>query len=180
MIDKNADPTTKAIFDVLAERQRHRAQTDLANLFRNILRMNPQAKIEYPEYIGVFKKLEASDMGRLVRGRGKNPDRFIWKYNLKDLANKVKMNGISKLTTKQLELTTDAKIENPPKRRKTLKVERLTGRRIGVRDRNLKATEAKPEAITASQPDSVTINVSLAGMSQADRLAIIQLLKNGK
>lgn len=181
MIDKNADSTTKAIFDVLAERQRHRSQTDLANLFRNILKMNPETKIEYPEYIQVFKKLEASDMGRLVKGRGRNPDRFIWKYNLKDLANKVKMNGISKLTAKQMDLVSESKIETPVKRSKIIKVGKLKTRRTGPGSRLNKAMASQPEAMNAAPqvetvgPINITIQLD-PNMSQQDRVALIKLL----
>lgn len=177
-IDKNATTTSKLIFDVLAERQRHRQRTDLNNLFRIMQRAEPN--VEYKAFMEVFQKLDTNGMGRLVKGRGRNPDRFIWKYNLKDLAAKVKTGGITPSTKAQLDMVTDAKTMDLPKRSNTVKVGNLTGpkRKAGRPRKNAIQAKSEPIKATESKIETPTvINITLdPNMSQTDRIALFKLL----
>lgn len=170
-IDKNANPTVKAVFDVLSERQRSRKRTDIDNLFRQVLRGNPQA--DHKAFMDLFIGMDSNGMGRLIRGRGRNPNRFIWGYDLKAVAEKIKAGGVNPATVKQLDLVTKSKIESKalkrPKTQRQLKAKTKAAPKLRI------ASIVKPEANVASP---VVIQLQLPNtMSKADIEALVKLIK---
>lgn len=82
----NETPVAKAIFKALSDRQRQRSRTDISRLFRAI-RASDMPQLDEKQFLEVFKKLHSAGMGSLIIGRKNNPDRFAWKYSLKDMMN---------------------------------------------------------------------------------------------
>lgn len=80
--------TAGTIRDVLSKRIRFRHQTNL-NKFRNDL-LSAGHKIVEKEYIETFQKLDQLGVGSLIIGRRGKPNRFLWNYNLKDVAKSAK------------------------------------------------------------------------------------------
>lgn len=72
------------VFKNLQARERNNQQTDLTNMYRAIYKTNPE--IDQVDFLNVFKKLQEQHAGVLVIGRNGNSNRFIWKYNLKEVA----------------------------------------------------------------------------------------------
>lgn len=73
------------VFGALKERQRWRDRTDLTRLYKQLLEGG--LTVAEQEFLGVFKKLEDIGAGSVIIARKKNkPNRFAWKYNLKDVA----------------------------------------------------------------------------------------------
>jgi hypothetical protein len=70
----------ETIFSDFANRERFRDETNL-NRLPKLLNLDPDETME------VFKALQELGMGSIVIGRRKNPTRFVWHYNLKDVAN---------------------------------------------------------------------------------------------
>lgn len=175
-IDTKSDPTAKLVFDILAERNRHRQRTDIKNLFRMAQKI--ENKLDYPSFLEVFKKLQANDVGSLIIGRRGNPDRFVWNYNLKAFANKVKANGLNPTTLKQLDLVTDAKLPiNAVKRATRRPVKNATkGMRRGRKPR-LMASKSESQVNTAGP---LVLNINLGEMSLQDRQAFVELLAGVK
>jgi hypothetical protein len=101
-------PTAGTIRDVLSERIRFRHQTNL-NKFRNDL-LSAGHKIVEKEYIETFQKLDQLGVGSLIIGRRGKPNRFLWNYNLKDVAKSAK--GTAKATTPIVKV--EAKAEAAP------------------------------------------------------------------
>lgn len=85
-----SSPVAKEVFGVLSERQRYRRRTDLNRLY-NMLKMSGST-VSPDDFLNVFKTLQAAQVGSLVIGRKNNPNRFVWNYNLKDIA-KAAQNG---------------------------------------------------------------------------------------
>lgn len=77
-------PTAHIVFNSLARRQRFRYETNL-NKMKNIL-LNSGEKIVEDEFRALFRKLQDYGVGAIIYGRGSNPDKFKWNYNLRDLA----------------------------------------------------------------------------------------------
>lgn len=171
-IDTKKDPTTKLVFDILAERQRSRARTDIKNLFRQALKAEP--KLDYQDFLSVFKNLDAANFGKLIIGRRRNPDRFAWSYDLKDVATKVKANGISATTLKHLELVKPESVRN-------VQIKAKRGRKPNVR---VSKPRAKKEAVMSSNAVTevipTVIQIQLPEMSQADRVALFKILTGSK
>jgi hypothetical protein len=170
-IDKNANPTVKTVFEVLSERQRSRKRTDLNNLFRQVLRGNPNA--DHNAFMELFKGMDSNGMGKLVKGRGRNPDRFIWGYDLRQSAEKMRIGGVNPATKKQLDLVTEAKIETKTTKRPGRPVKRNIG--------SLKAKPrptAKIDYIAQPEASPVVIQLQLPNtMSKQDIEALIKLIK---
>jgi hypothetical protein len=90
MLDKNElktianeSPTSQAVFDHLASRQRFRVRTNLVKLKYDLIHNGK--KVVDNEYLGTFKKLHELGVGNLIVGRRGKPNRFIWNFNLKDI-----------------------------------------------------------------------------------------------
>lgn len=79
---------TKLTVDILSARQRMRRVTDLNNFYRFITKKHPD--IKDTDFLNVFKKLDNEGAGSLIIGRKNNPNRFIWNYNLKEVAESLK------------------------------------------------------------------------------------------
>lgn len=173
-IDTKKNPETKLVFDILAERQRSRAKTDIKNLFRQALQRTPKQELNYDAFLDVFRDLQASGAGSLIIGRRRNPDRFAWKYSLKDLASKIKINGISETTLKHLELI-------KPESVRTVQIKAKRGRKPNVR---VSKPQAKKEVVMASnavtEASPTVIQIQLSDMSQADRIALFKFLTGSK
>lgn len=119
-------PTSKAIFDSWIQRQRFSQKTNLDKFKGNLL--NQGEKIVDEEFQKTFKCLEDLGIGSIIHGRGKNPTRFIWNYNLKDVAQmsmgtlsgeKVIALPVNKKKTKRKVLTDEKPVGRP---RKTVSV----------------------------------------------------------
>lgn len=70
-----------AVFKEMAERKRFRREYSLKLLYKEL-----GDKIDEGEFFQVFKDLEKAGLGSIVQGRAGNPDRFVWAYNLLDVA----------------------------------------------------------------------------------------------
>jgi len=85
----NSNPTAKLVFEALSRRERAREATNL-NWFKYFLTSGGQ-QVASDQYIGVFKTLETLNVGKLISPKKNksgqtSPARFIWNYNLKDIA----------------------------------------------------------------------------------------------
>lgn len=110
--------TSKAIFDVLKDRKRFRRYTNLSQ-FNQVL-LNKGYKVVEDEYFDTFKALEKAGAGSLIIGRKGNPNRFIWDYNLKDVAKaasgeEVKAQVIKRGPGRPPKVTTILKVDERPK-----------------------------------------------------------------
>ena len=102
---------SELVFNVLSERNRHRSRTDLKNLYRSIKKMEPD--IDEEQFMAVFKGLAAAGAGSLIIGRRGNPNRFIWKYNLKAIADAAITSGVKPSTFEKL-ADKPVKVISPP------------------------------------------------------------------
>lgn len=75
----------QAIFKDMSDRERFRREYNLKRLFKE-LQEKTKATLDEREFLQTFKDLEAAGLGSIVLGRGKTADRWIWSYNLKDVA----------------------------------------------------------------------------------------------
>lgn len=110
--------TSKAIFEVLKDRKRFRRYTNLSQ-FNQVL-LNKGYKVVEDEYFDTFKALEKAGAGSLIIGRKGNPNRFIWDYNLKDVAKaasgeEVKPQVIKRGPGRPPKVTTVLKVDEKPK-----------------------------------------------------------------
>lgn len=80
----SSSEVSKAVFKALSDKQRARRATDLTNLFREVSAKDKT--IPEKEFLTVFKKLEEAKLGSLVIGRRNKHNRFLWNYNLKQVA----------------------------------------------------------------------------------------------
>jgi hypothetical protein len=71
------------IFKALGNRQRIRTQLDLTQMYRMMKR---ELGVGDQEFLAAFRLLEVQGAGSLIIGRRGNPNRFVWKYNLKQVA----------------------------------------------------------------------------------------------
>lgn len=80
----NSSEISKIVFKALSDKQRTRRATDLTNLFRTVSKLDQT--IPEREFLAVFKKLQDAKVGSLIIGRRSNHNRFVWNYNLKEVA----------------------------------------------------------------------------------------------
>lgn len=89
-------PTSAAIFKLLSKRERHRGVQDLRRLYNEMLAQG--TKVNQDEFMATFKRLDKAGIGSLIIGRGRNPSRFKWNYNLRILAeNALKGKGLDEV-----------------------------------------------------------------------------------
>lgn len=79
--------TEAIVLKTLTERQRVNKKTNLTHLFQSLKRDNEV--LNRDEFYSFFKDLQDRGLGVMIKGRRDNPDRFIWNYNLKEVAQKV-------------------------------------------------------------------------------------------
>lgn len=116
----NQSEATKAIFKALGKRVRFRRHTNI-QFFQYQLQT-----VSKEEIITTFKRLQELGLGVVVYGRGKNPDKFIWNYNLKDIykvaQGKKTLDECQRLVLVTNETHEEPKMRDGPKRDK---IERL-------------------------------------------------------
>lgn len=85
----NENATSKAVFQVLSSRKRYRKHTTL--LYFKALLERKGYEIVDNDLISTFQKLEKEGAGKVVYHRNtKEPLKFIWSYDLKDVAKLAK------------------------------------------------------------------------------------------
>lgn len=92
----HSNEPASAIFLALSQRERARKALNL-EILRHTMTSSGVA-VKQKDFYGVFKALEALGAGDLLFGRNGNPNLFVWKYDLKDIA-KIGL-GESKLKAK--------------------------------------------------------------------------------
>ena len=92
----NSSEISKIVFKALSEKQRARRATDLTHLYRAVSKMDKT--VQEKEFLKVFRQLEDADIGSLIIGRRNNHNRFVWNYNLKQVAQAAS----GKMDTKEL------------------------------------------------------------------------------
>lgn len=80
----NSSQASKAVFQAFADRQRQRSTTDLNRLYIKVSATDKT--VSEQEFLSVFRTLEEIGVGHLIIGRKNNPNRFKWRYNLREMA----------------------------------------------------------------------------------------------
>ncbi len=162
------------VLGILSERQRHRQRTDLKNLYRQSKKSDPN--IDEDKFMDVFRSLAAAGAGSLIVGRRGNPNRFIWKYNLKDIAEAAQTSGVKPSTFQSL-------ADKPKEEVKAV----AEPRKIKRSKRVIKAVQMKPKAevmvktrkprkqALAAKPGTF-LQIDLSTMSPEDVKALVDLV----
>jgi hypothetical protein len=159
------DQVSGLIYKVLGSRQRIRQQTDLTQLYRQIKKLDKT--VDEKSFLATFRKLELDGAGSLVIGRRGNPNRFVWKYNLKDVATRLNKNkSIDDL--KPLEETNSRLVQfTKPARKMAI-----------VKPKELKRTIQRQAAAVQAKPMlQIVINIP-EGTNKNDVQAYIDLAKD--
>lgn len=80
-----SNPAAVAVFADLCQRSRYRREFNIRHLFKRLRKIN--ALLDKDAIVAVFQRMQDLGLGALVHGRGMKPDRFVWKYNSKDVAS---------------------------------------------------------------------------------------------
>lgn len=80
----HSNTTASAIFLAFSQRERGRHVINLDLIYTRLEAEG--VRMSHTDYFGTFKRLEELDIGKLVYGRKGNANRFIWSYDLKDVA----------------------------------------------------------------------------------------------
>ena len=158
----------KLVFEVLSERQRHRQRTDLKNLYRAVKRNEPS--LDEDAFMDVFKGLDKAGAGSLIIGRRGNPNRFIWKYNLKAIAEAAQAGGIKASSFQELgnkPVETKPIVKRAKRRAKAVKMK--------AQDR-VAVTIQKPASKPMAAKQGTFLQIDLSTMSPADVAALIALV----
>lgn len=158
----------KTVFEMLADRQRINNKTNLDQFFVYLRNRVPNASDS--DLMSVFKSLEELGYGSIVYGRGNNPTRFLWNYNLSDVARK--------------ELGEDVEIR-PFTKRAPIKKKKVFTRKIAKKIKPIKFSKKQETAKPTAQVDStipvVSINLQLGkDISPKDIQALIELANSLK
>lgn len=145
-------------FNMLANRQRINNKTDILQFTRIIRNEVPEATEE--DTMAFFKSLQDEGKGVLIRGRGDNPTRFIWKYNLKEVAEQ----ALGKRQDASL-LDTKAKVLAKP-------VKAKRGRPVGSKNKTYKMKSGTRTEVQATQ--AIVFQLP-ANFSKEDVQALIDL-----
>lgn len=160
------DQVSGLVYKVLGARQRVRQQTDLTQLYKDIRRMDKT--VDEKDFLNTFKDLESKGVGSLIIGRRGNPNRFIWKYNLKDVATRLNKNkSIDDL--KPLEETNHRLVQfvGKPKKVSVVKPKELK-----------RAITRQPKTVMVAKPSlQIVINIP-EGTPQTEVQAYIDLAKD--
>lgn len=144
----NASDTAKAMFKSFANRERFRRHTDIPYFVRTLEAEG--IKVKQDDLLIAFKRMSDLGLGTLVYGRGKAPSRFIWNYNLKDIAKAAQ-------GKKSLQ---DA--------------ERLNTKVAAIRQRMSPEQEAKPTV--SADSNVITFSIPKDTVSKENILKVIELL----
>lgn len=139
----NSSEAAKAIFDELGSRQRYRKYTNL-DQFKHLL-MSKGVKVVDSDYWKTLKEMEKAGLGTIIIGRRGNPDRFIWNYNLKSVAQ------AAKDPATQLQSIENTPVKRKASLKKTAKHKR--GRPLGSKNKKRE---------TASNVIVLTVNKKMA------------------
>jgi hypothetical protein len=173
----NGSEIGKIVFKALSEKQRARRATDLTHLYRAVSKMDKT--VQEKEFLKVFRQLEDADIGSLIIGRRNNHNRFVWNYNLKQVAQAA--NG--KMSTKELAPAV------PEKKAKT--VRKVTKRRkpsmFKARSQSVSKVETAPivedahvtKSSSVAGPTKIQLTLELAPeVSAKDIQALIELVNS--
>lgn len=75
--------TAKILFNELSQRERFRSRSDLRKLFAKL--SGEHRGMDKNDFMELFQTLQDMGLGSIIHGRGTNPTRFDWHYNLKDI-----------------------------------------------------------------------------------------------
>lgn len=158
----------KTVYEMLADRQRINNKTNLDQFFVYLRGRVPNATDS--DLMSVFKSLEELGYGSIVYGRGGNPTRFLWNYNLSDVARK--------------ELGEDVEIR-PFTKRNPVKKKKIFTRKVTKKVKPVKFSKKEVAAKPIVQNDSaipvVSINLQLdKDISPKDIQALIELANSLK
>lgn len=138
--------TSEAIAKELSTRVRFRPRTNLNKVYNDLIRHGQ--RVVQPEYLQTFQELEDIGVGSLTIGRGGRPNRFLWNYNLKEVA---------KAALGQLPEVKELEEISPKRKRKA-----LTSRRGGIKvRRKASRTQAFSAKKMKSGADSVKITIEV-------------------
>jgi hypothetical protein len=80
----HSNPTAGAVFLAFSQRERGRQVINLDLIYARL--ESQGVKLNHTDYFATFKRLEELEIGNLVYGRKGNPNRFVWFFDLKDIA----------------------------------------------------------------------------------------------
>lgn len=95
----NSSDISKMVFKALSDKQRARRATDLTHLFKVVIKMDQS--VPERDFLAVFKQLQDAKVGSLIIGRKNNHNRFLWNYNLKDVAQAAKGKAVEMKTIEE-------------------------------------------------------------------------------
>lgn len=121
----NENETAKSILTHFASRERFRRETDM-NRFQSVL-LRTGSKVVEKDYHETFKRFQELGLGSIVYGRGNNPTRFVWNYDLKT---------VGKAAVGQQDT-----VQELPKAAKPVRAVRHRGRPKGSKNKGLSKTE---------------------------------------
>lgn len=146
------------VFKMLADRQRINNKTDITQYTRYIRAQLPNTTPE--DVLAFFKNLEAQGKGVVIIGRRGNPDRFIWNYNLREVAQNALGNKTEASPAKQA-----------VKVKRKVVAKRKAGRPAGSKNRTVKIIEPKDlsptlnfsiQLSTNTRPEDIQALIELA------------------
>jgi len=140
------------IYKYLSARQRVNRETNVTRLSSMITHTNPD--LSEDAVLGFFRKLQDEGKGSLIIGRKDNPTRFLWDYNLKEVALKALGEPVKEVKA----ITKPQKKRGPKPGSKRLKAKSTS--------ETTKPTEVVPV---------VTLNFELKGANPKDIQALIEL-----
>ena len=161
----NQNEVSKQVFRALAGKERAIRVTSVTNLYRTIHKAKPS--IDEQEILQVFKDLEKANMGKLIIGRRNNHNRFVWNYNLKDVAQ------LATGKTKVNELKPAPKAKKA-RRYKTPDIETMPEVKQTVKE-----IEAKSSTLSQQSGPRFQFDIVLSpSVSAADIKALVELVQS--
>lgn len=159
------------IYKLLSNRQRVNTKTDIVQFTRSVRQNEPS--ISEQDVLAVFKQMQDQGYGTLVNRRGKNPTRFYWTYNLKDVAQKVLGNTSIQLVALDKSL--------PASRQKVTVKPSVAIQKRRARKLKAKPSKAAATSLHAAMLPPIVISLQLsADTSPKDLQALIELANSLK
>ncbi len=154
----------KNVFSMLGQRERFRRRSDLRGMFYELA--GKVKNVNYDDFLTVFENLQEAGVGRIVVGRKNNPDRFLWNYNLKDVAKALPVDKLSPLP-KEI------------RKRKKVGIKAVSSKRkVEKYKEEIAARPAAKASPIQDLSDFLNINIRLSKDTRpADVKALLQLLK---